>query len=188
MKCDGIDANAACCPLRTVSARQECGGAVAAEIGHQHAVTLCQLAWEDIGIAVDVVGPSVQQHDGRAVGRAVFGVSDIEHPGVDLLERRERCVRRRRCGAGPRRHRGGNRCRGGGKSDRSGEIASSYLIHLQDSIDAQLSASQSRWVCGPTPRPWVCWKLRPPRPNVATTAAGTSGSTSGRGSHRHGRT
>ena len=36
--------------------------------------------------AVDVVGPAVQQNDGRTIGRAGFGIADIQATGIDLLE------------------------------------------------------------------------------------------------------
>jgi hypothetical protein len=47
---------------------------------------------------MDVVGPAVQKHDHRAIGRAGFGVSDIQEAGIDLLERAEGRVRVRVAG------------------------------------------------------------------------------------------
>jgi len=37
----------------------------------------------------------VQQNDGLAVGGACLGITDIEQPGIDLLQRCERRVRAR---------------------------------------------------------------------------------------------
>jgi hypothetical protein len=38
----------------------------------------------------------MQQDDRRTVGRAVLGIPNVQYAGVDLLERRERCVSDRR--------------------------------------------------------------------------------------------
>ncbi|MNF99137.1 hypothetical protein D3C84_820240 [compost metagenome] len=78
--------------------------AVAARIGHQHAITLGRQQGRDFVIAVNVVRPAVQQNHHRAIGRARFGVRHAEQAGVDMLERAERRGRRLR-GAG----RGGGR-------------------------------------------------------------------------------
>jgi hypothetical protein len=45
----------------------------------------------DVDVAVNVVGPAVQQHDRLTVGRPGFDVADIEHTRLDLLERPEYC-------------------------------------------------------------------------------------------------
>jgi hypothetical protein len=39
-----------------------------------------------LGVAVDVIGPAVEQENGWTVCRAGVGVPDIEHAGVDLLD------------------------------------------------------------------------------------------------------
>ena len=36
--------------------------------------------------AVDIVGPAMQKNDSRTICRAVFGVSNIEEAGIDLLQ------------------------------------------------------------------------------------------------------
>ena len=83
-------ASADCWPLRIVSLRQEARRAIAAQIRHDHAVSLRRQQGRDVDIGVDVVGPAVQQDDGRAVGGSEFGVADAQDPGVDLLERRRK--------------------------------------------------------------------------------------------------
>jgi hypothetical protein len=37
-----------------------------------------------IGIAVNVIGPAMQEDDGGTVGRAGFGKADAERAGVDV--------------------------------------------------------------------------------------------------------
>jgi hypothetical protein len=64
-------------------------------VRHDHAIASLRQYRRDIDKTVDVVRPAVQQNDGSAIGRAGFGIADIEDPGIDLLERSERSVRSR---------------------------------------------------------------------------------------------
>ena len=73
-------------------ARKKTRRAIAAQIRHDHAVARRRQQRRDIDKAVDVVWPAVQQDDRRAVGRTRFGIADIQHAGVDLLQRAERGV------------------------------------------------------------------------------------------------
>src|SRR3954462_9452233 len=43
-----------------------------------------------LGVAVDVVGPTVEEHHGLTVGRPDLHVSDVERTGVALLHRPDR--------------------------------------------------------------------------------------------------
>ena len=70
--------------------REESGRAVASEIGHDHPVTRGSERGRGLGVAVDVVGPAVEEHDRLTVGRSDLDVSDVERTGVDLLHRPER--------------------------------------------------------------------------------------------------
>src|SRR5690606_30781188 len=69
--------------------RPEPGGSEAAKVGHDDPEALGGQYRGDVGVAVDVVGPDVEQDDGLAVGRACFGVPDVEVAGVDLFDRAE---------------------------------------------------------------------------------------------------
>ena len=73
--------------------------------------------WPERGEGVDVVGPAVQKDDDRAVrGTAFFHITDIQKPGIDLLQRLQGCARRER--RRPRRAgRTRLRCRGTGQSN-----------------------------------------------------------------------
>ena len=88
-------ATAACWPFRGVSLDKKARRAVAAQVGHDHAVAGRRQQRRDVDEAVDVVGPAVQEDDRRAVGRTGFGVPDVQHAGVDLLQRAEGGVRAR---------------------------------------------------------------------------------------------
>ncbi len=78
-------------------------GAVAALVGRDHAeARRCQQR-RDIDKTMDVVRPSVQENDGRPIGGTCFRVPNVQDPGIDLLQRSERCVRP---GFGPGRPRG----------------------------------------------------------------------------------
>jgi hypothetical protein len=57
-----------------------------------YAVALRGEDWRNFNVVMDVVGPAVQQDHGGAVWRPGLGITDIEHTGVDLLQRGERCV------------------------------------------------------------------------------------------------
>lgn len=76
-------------------AGQKGGRAVAAEVGHDHPVSLGGQQWRDLLVAVDVIGEAVHQDDWLAIGRAKIDVADVQHASVDLLHRRE--GRRRPC-------------------------------------------------------------------------------------------
>ncbi|MGO9427720.1 hypothetical protein [Rhodoblastus sp.] len=53
----------------------------------------------DIDVALDVIGPAMQEHDSRPFGGTCFRISDIEDTGVDLLQRGEGAIGSRlRCG------------------------------------------------------------------------------------------
>ena len=69
--------------------REEAGRAMAAQIWNDDAVAFGREQGRDVDKAVDVIGPSVQENDGRAIRGTRFGVSDIQHAGIDLLQRRE---------------------------------------------------------------------------------------------------
>ena len=75
--------------------RKKARRAIAAQIRDDHPVARRRQQRGDIDIAVNVVGPAVQKNDRRAIGRAGFGVSDIQDAGIDLLQRAERRVRPR---------------------------------------------------------------------------------------------
>ena len=70
--------------------------AIAAQIRDDHPVARRRQQRRDVDVAVDVVGPAVQQDDRRTIGGAGFGVADIQDAGVDLLQRAEGRVRHRR--------------------------------------------------------------------------------------------
>ena len=74
-------------------ARQKPRRAIAAQIGHDHPVARRRQQRRDIDKAVNVVGPAMQKNDGGSVGGAGFGIADIEHAGIDLLQwTRRTCV------------------------------------------------------------------------------------------------
>ena len=76
----------------------EAGRTVTAQVRNDHAVSRRSEQDSDIGIAVNVVGPPVQQDDRRAIVRTGVGVPDAQHPRIDLFKRAERTI-------GSRRHR-----------------------------------------------------------------------------------
>ena len=63
--------------------------AVTAQIRNDHPVALRSQKRRDIDITVNVVGPTMQQDHGRAIGGPGLGIAHIEQTGVDLLERRK---------------------------------------------------------------------------------------------------
>ena len=77
-----------CWPLRSVSSREKAGRPVAAQVRDDHPVALRRQQRGDVDVAVDVVGPAVQQDDRGTVGRAGLGVADVEQAGIDLLHDR----------------------------------------------------------------------------------------------------
>ena len=46
----------------------------------------------NVDIAVNIIGPAVQQQDRWTIALASFNVSDIRDPGIDLLQCVEGCV------------------------------------------------------------------------------------------------
>jgi hypothetical protein len=68
---------------------------VAAQMRDDHPIARRRQQRRDIDIAMDVVGPAVQENDHGTIGGAGFGVADIEDGGIDLLQRPERGVRSR---------------------------------------------------------------------------------------------
>ena len=70
--------------------REEPRRAEAAHVGNKHAIARRRQQRRDIGVAVDVVRPAVQQDDRRTVGGTEVDVADVQEAGVDLLHRAER--------------------------------------------------------------------------------------------------
>jgi hypothetical protein len=70
--------------------RQEAGGPVAADKRHDDPVARRREHRGDIGEAVDVVGPSVQQNDRRSGRGAGFCVANVQQAGVYVPQRAER--------------------------------------------------------------------------------------------------
>ncbi len=66
---------------------QEARGAVAAQVGYDHPIAGLGQLRRYIDIAVDVVGPAVQQYDDRGVGLAGLGVGDVEDAGLNVSQR-----------------------------------------------------------------------------------------------------
>lgn len=77
------------------------GIAIASGVRHQHPVALGGQQRRYLGVAVNVVGPAMQQDHHRAIGRADFGVGHIQQAGFHMLQRAERavgsCAGSRRC-------------------------------------------------------------------------------------------
>ena len=69
---------------------EEARRAVAAQEGHEDTQAGRRQQRRHLFVAVDVVGPAVQQHDRTPVWRPEVDVADVEHPGVDLPYRSER--------------------------------------------------------------------------------------------------
>ena len=92
-KCDRVRCNSRRLSVAEGLVRKKARPAVAAQIGNKDAIPRrCQQGGH-IDKAVNVVGPAVQKDHGRAIGRTGFGIADIQDTGLDLLQRRERCVR-----------------------------------------------------------------------------------------------
>ena len=94
-----------CCPLRNVFIREKPRRAVTAQVGDDHPVALRSQQRGHIEVAVNVVGPAVQENHCRAVGRPGVDVPDVQQAGIDLLQRAKRrarlgLARDRVCGAG----------------------------------------------------------------------------------------
>ena len=65
---------------------EEARRAVAAQVRDDHPVAGRRQQRDDVGVAVDVVRPAVQEDGRGTVGRAVLHVADVEDAGVDLLD------------------------------------------------------------------------------------------------------
>ena len=63
---------------------------IAAQVRDDHAVALRGQQRGDLGVAVDVVGPAVQQDGDGPVGGPDVGVADVQNAGIDLLDGAER--------------------------------------------------------------------------------------------------
>ena len=61
----------------------------AAQIGDDHPVARLCKPGRHVDIAVNVVGPTVQQHDRRTIALSSFRVADIQEAGIDLFQRTE---------------------------------------------------------------------------------------------------
>jgi hypothetical protein len=62
---------------------------VPAQIRHDDPVALSGEQGRDVDVAVNVVGPAVQENHGWAVGRSGFGVADGQGVGLDRPDRAE---------------------------------------------------------------------------------------------------
>ena len=65
---------------------EEAGRSEAAEVGDDHPVAGRRQQGNDVGVAVDVVRPAVQQDDRRPVGRPPVDVADVQGAGIDLAD------------------------------------------------------------------------------------------------------
>ena len=70
--------------------RQEARGAVAAQPGHDHAAAGGHQRRHHRVERTHVVGEAVQQHDRRAVQRAMLLEGHAQHAGIDVVDRHER--------------------------------------------------------------------------------------------------
>ena len=73
-------------------ARKKPRGTIATEIGNNDPKACGGQRWRDVHEAVDVIGPAMQQDHRGAVRRTNLRISDVEDPGVDLLQQRKRRV------------------------------------------------------------------------------------------------
>ena len=88
---DDVDGERRLLAVARRRSRKEARRAIAAQIRDDHPVAGRGQQRRDVDIAVDVVGPAVQQDDRRAVGRTVLGIADIQNAGIDLLQRLQGC-------------------------------------------------------------------------------------------------
>src|SRR6266536_1960311 len=89
---DGVDRERRLLAIPERRTRKKARRAVAAQVRHDHPVARRRQHGRDLDVAMDVVGPAVQQHDRRTVGGAGLGVANIQDAGIDLLQGDERCV------------------------------------------------------------------------------------------------
>ena len=107
-----VDGKRRLLPVARRGAGQEAGVAISAQIGDDHPIARLRQDRRDIGIAVDVIGPAVEQQHGRAVVRTRLGIGDVEQVGAHMAHRREAAQRGGRCGSGPAGGSGrGDECR-----------------------------------------------------------------------------
>ena len=59
----------------------------------RHPIARCRQQRHNVDIAVNVVGPAVQQHDRRTIALSSFSVSNIQDTGIDLFQRAEGLAR-----------------------------------------------------------------------------------------------
>jgi hypothetical protein len=92
-QCEGVDRQGRLLAVPEGLVREESGRSVPAQVRDDHAVALRREQWRHLGIAVDVVGPAVQEENGRPVRRTGFDVADVEQTGLDLAQRTEQLLR-----------------------------------------------------------------------------------------------
>ena len=80
--------------------RKKSRRAITAHIRNDHPVTRRSQQRGNIDIAVNVVGPAVQKYHRRTIARTRFSISNVQNPGIDLLQWAERLV----CSRFNRRH------------------------------------------------------------------------------------
>ena len=81
---DGVDGQRRLLTIAGRLVREKARRAEAAKIGHRHPVSLRRQQRGDVGVAVDVVRPAVQQQNGRAIRGPGVDIADVQGPGVDL--------------------------------------------------------------------------------------------------------
>src|SRR5580693_2859755 len=75
--------------------RDKTRGAIAAQVRHEHVVTLRCQQRSNVDIAVDVVRPTMQENHGSTIGWTCFNVADVEETCIDLLDGPEGTIRAR---------------------------------------------------------------------------------------------
>lgn len=101
---DRIDGQRGLLPVTRRITGKEARRAVPPEVGDEHAVPGRGERRRDVGVAVDVVGPSVEQQHGPAAGRPDVDVADVERAGGDPLHWTERLRVTCGCARGQRAH------------------------------------------------------------------------------------
>ena len=71
---------------------------VAAQIGNDDAAALRRQLRRDVDIGMNVVGETVHQHHSRPAGGPRLVIGDVEHAGIDMLQRLQPLRRRGTCG------------------------------------------------------------------------------------------
>src|SRR5580693_3884117 len=75
--------------------RDKTRGAIAAQVRHEHVVTLRCQQRSNVDIAVNVVRPAMQENHGSTIAGTCFRVADIEETCIDLLDGPEGTIRAR---------------------------------------------------------------------------------------------